>query len=175
MIQILLAAHAILWDNGQKGGDTMADRFRVPVAVMPLITRGHGAHRELLLHRRQNTGYADGLWDCAGSGHVDEGEPMTMAVVREAQEEVGLSVLPGDVRFATMAHARDPQDGTVYIDAYFWVESFVGEARICEPHKSAELAWFALDTLPDDLIAKRRRSIDNALGGVPFSQEGWEV
>lgn len=101
--------------------------------------------------------------------------PMTMAVVREAQEEVGLSVLPGDVRFATMAHARDPQDGTVYIDAYFWVESFVGEPRICEPHKSAELAWFALDTLPDDLIAKRRRCIDNALGGIPFSQEGWEV
>lgn len=46
----------------------------------------------ILLHRRKNTGYEDGKWDIAGSGHVDEDETAQTAVIRECQEELGIEV-----------------------------------------------------------------------------------
>lgn len=54
----------------------------------------------MLFARRQNTGYVDGKWDFAGSGHVDENETAAQAVVREAKEETGISIDVVNVKFA---------------------------------------------------------------------------
>ena len=40
-------------------------RFKVPVAVVVMITRTCGGKRQLLLQRRSNTGFGDGKWDFA--------------------------------------------------------------------------------------------------------------
>ena len=47
--------------------------FRTLSAVFPIILRREGGRTQILLHLRQNTGYMDGFWDVAGSGHVDGG------------------------------------------------------------------------------------------------------
>ena len=70
----------------------MDEHFRSLSAIFPLIIKNVKNGIQILLHRRQNTGYQDGKWDIAGSGHVDEGETAQAAVIRECSEEIGLTV-----------------------------------------------------------------------------------
>jgi 8-oxo-dGTP pyrophosphatase MutT (NUDIX family) len=48
---------------------------------------------EVLLSRRHRTGCADGLLH-APSGHVEDGEDVRAAVIREAAEEIGVTLAP---------------------------------------------------------------------------------
>lgn len=57
--------------------------FRYPVAVHLFFIR----NRQVLLLRRFNTGYEDGNYSVV-AGHVDAGETVTQAAIREAEEEV---------------------------------------------------------------------------------------
>ena len=151
----------------------MSDRFRARSSVLLFVMRGQGEVREILLQRRQNTGYADGMWECAASGHVDADEPMTAAVIREAREELGILLQPEDVHFATLIHKYTRETGEIYYCGYFLAEHYEGTPRICEPEKCAELRWFALDALPDALIEDRRMAIDHMRRGIPYGEFGW--
>ena len=73
-------------------------------AIFPLITKDEEACTQILLHRRQNTGYQDGKWDVAGSGHVEQGETAQSAVIRECREEVGIVVKIEDLTFVHLSH-----------------------------------------------------------------------
>ena len=53
---------------------TRPEHYRSYSAVFPILLREGANGQEVLLHLRQNTGYMDGCWDFAGSGHVDENE-----------------------------------------------------------------------------------------------------
>ena len=70
------------------------EHYRSYSAVFPILLRDGKDGREVLLHLRQNTGYMDGTWDFAGSGHVDENETARQAVARECREELGICVDP---------------------------------------------------------------------------------
>jgi len=49
----------------------------------------------VLLLRRLNTGYQDGSYSVP-AGHVEEGESLLRCLIREAKEEVGLSLAAED-------------------------------------------------------------------------------
>jgi len=70
----------------------MGEHFKSLSAIFPIILKKNNEDVEILLHRRKNTGYEDGKWDIAGSGHVDKGETAKMAVIRECAEELGIDV-----------------------------------------------------------------------------------
>ena len=59
--------------------------FALVPASYVLLLRGP----EVLLQRRQNTGYMDGFWVAGAAGHVEPGETARHAAVREAREELG--------------------------------------------------------------------------------------
>ena len=67
---------------------TRPEHYRSYSAVFPILLREGANGQEVLLHLRQNTGYMDGCWDFAGSGHVDENETARQAVTRECLEEL---------------------------------------------------------------------------------------
>lgn len=48
-----------------------AERFVTRMAVFVCVRNQKG---EILLQQRTNTGYLDGYWDFAASGHVEYGE-----------------------------------------------------------------------------------------------------
>lgn len=143
-------------------------RFLAHSAVYPVFLRESAQGWEILLHRRRNTGWMDGRWDTAGSGHVDAGETAREACARECAEELGVRVSADDLAFVRLSHRLIP--GGAYYDIYFQVLAFDGEPAICEPEKSSALAWFPVDGLPDGLIDCRRADIAAILAGEPYGE-----
>ena len=137
------------------------------VAASYVVLRRGG---QVLLQLRSGAGYRDGHWACAAAGHVEAGESVVQAAVREAREEVGVRIAPADLvplcaMHRTHANGR-PVDERA--DFFFTCSRFDGEPRRLEEHKSADLRWFELDTLPDPVVPHERRVLELlAAGQVP--------
>ncbi|WIV12710.1 NUDIX domain-containing protein [Proteiniborus sp. MB09-C3] len=150
----------------------MGERSKSLSAIFPIILQkedGDGSER-ILLHRRKNTGYQDGKWDIAASGHVDEGETARMAVVRECAEELGIDVNITDLSFAHLSHRVSNNGGRTYYDIYFVVNRYDGIPKIMEPDKCSELRWFKINDLPDEIIDIRKLVIDNCRDKIQYSE-----
>ena len=65
----------------------MSKWYTMPVAVH-LILKHTG---KILLLRRYNTGYEDGNYSVV-SGHLEQGETVIQAMIREAKEEAGIDL-----------------------------------------------------------------------------------
>lgn len=151
----------------------MREHFMSPSAIFPVIFRDKDGARQVLLHQRQNTGYMDGKWDFAGSGHVDGGETAKMATVRECAEEIGITVNMADVEFVHLNHAVRTV-GHTYYDIYFLINNFSGDPRIMEPDKCSGMDWFDVNNPPMDMIDIRWQALNNILTGVPYGEaHGW--
>lgn len=151
----------------------MKEHFSTPSAVIVLLVRAAGGRKQVLLQRRQNTGFADGKWDFSFAGHVEHGEKMKRSAVREAREELGIVIAEGDLDFATVVHKREEQIDLTYINVYFTCKKFCGQPTICEPFKCSEIAWFDLDRLPDDLIDDRKEVARAMAEGRSYIEYGW--
>ena len=154
----------------------MKERFKAPTAVFILLERNNEGIHEILLQKRQNTGYKNGWWDCAASGHVEKGESMTTAAAREAKEEIGIDVKPEDLKFSLLSHVyfeKFEKTDVTYNYVYFFVEKFHGEPQIKEPEKCSDLCWFPINKLPEKLIPDRKQSIMDYLGGKNYNEMGW--
>ncbi|MGH3348658.1 MAG: NUDIX hydrolase [Nocardioides sp.] len=122
----------------------------VPASYVYLLRDGI-AGPEVLLQRRQHTGYMDDHWAAAAAGHVERGETAYDAARREALEELGVDEL--DLRFEfTMHRTQHDQPIDERVDFFFTTRSWQGEPRIIEPEKCAELRWCPLDALPDPVV-----------------------
>ena len=151
----------------------MSNTYLTPSAVILILMRERGGKKQILLQRRRNTGFADGLWDFSCSGKVEEGESMTAAATREAKEELGITVAAENLQFAVLIHKCDKPCNLVYYNAYFVCTDFIDEPTVCEPEKCSELKWFDVDNLPDELIADRKCALKAYLGGEHFIEYGW--
>ena len=122
----------------------------------------------VLVLRRAGTGFFDGLYSLPG-GHVEAGESVRQAAVREAQEEVGIEVGVEELEWGGVVHRlSDTNRSDFFVRARKWG----GEARICEPDKSDGLAWFARDALPAAIVPYVREVLQAGRG--PWIREsGW--
>ena len=146
------------------------EHYRALSAVFPVILKKDGERVSLLLHRRANTGYMDGLWDIAGSGHVDLGETAVQALARECREELGIDLEPDGLRFAHLSHNVDPDGAETYYNIYFWVDAYRGVPQILEPDKCAALEWFDVRELPQDMIPVRRADVEHCLRAELYTE-----
>lgn len=131
--------------------DGSADhRFRVvPAAYVYLRREG-----QVLLQLRQGTGFMDGHWAAAAAGHVEAGESVREAAVREAREELGVVVDPGDLVPVTTMHRGEPGGPALEqrADFFFTATRWSGSPEIREPAKVADLRWFPFVALPDPVV-----------------------
>ncbi|GAA4891600.1 NUDIX hydrolase [Tessaracoccus lubricantis] len=97
----------------------------------------------VLLARRCGTALADGLWNLPG-GHIEDGEPAVVGAVREAEEEVGAGLA-----VANLAHVGLQRWAGGF---NFFFESTAWQGSLAPGEATSELAWFALDALPDDCL-----------------------
>lgn len=133
------------------------------VDVHLILRRGS----DVLLARRAGTGYADGLLH-APSGHVEDGEDVRQALIRETAEEIGLDLDPQELRMALVMQHRGP-GGNPRIGWFFEVAyDRTRPPYNREPDKCSELAWYPLDDLPDDMVAYCRAGLDGYRAGERF-------
>lgn len=97
--------------------------------------------------RRCNTGWRDGDYDLV-AGHIDGGEHLTTALLREAREEIGITFEPNRAVFAHLMHYLGDKE---YLNVAFEVTEWQGEPAIMEPDKCDDLQWFPLSDLPANL------------------------
>lgn len=148
-------------------------KFKTPSAVIVFLLKNSNGRRQILLQRRKNTGFGDGMWDLSCSGHVEYKESMLKAAVRECKEELGIQLNAANLHFAAFIHKRDEVYDKTYCNAYFYSENFLGEPQVCEPNKCSEIKWFYIDELPLDLLDDRRTAINAFLRGEPYVEYGW--
>lgn len=80
-------------------------RSKFPVAVHLFFLRD----KQILLLRRFKTGYEDGSYSVV-AGHVDAGETVTQAAIREAKEEVGVMLEPTDRKVVHVMHRKSEDE-----------------------------------------------------------------
>ena len=128
-------------------------RFAVIPAVYVVLCRGD----EVLLQLRRGTGYYDEYWACGAAGHVEQGESLLAAAVREAREELGVELDETALTVLTVMHRTGGEvDGgrraiDERIDVFFSAADWRGEPRPMED-KAAELGWFPIDALPEPVV-----------------------
>src|SRR5215471_13215724 len=95
------------------------NRFTAPVAVHLFLIRDG----RVLLLRRANTGYEDGSYSVP-AGHLDGGEEVTVAAIREAREEIGIGLARSAVSVVGVMHQRSDVE---YIDFFVAASTWSGE------------------------------------------------
>lgn len=135
--------------------------FAVVPAAYVYLRRGD----EILLQRRQNTGYMDGTWSAGAAGHIEHGETAAMTACREVAEELGAALNERDLIPMTVMQRTDGTASPVEqrADWFFAASTWEGPLVIREPNKCAEIAWFPLLSLPDAVPPHERLVLD-ALG-----------
>lgn len=141
-------------------------RNRYPVAVHLFFIR----QRQVLLLRRFNTGYEDGNYNVV-AGHVEAGETVTQAAVREAEEEVGVTITLQDLDVVQVMHRKSEDER---VDFFILIKQWSGEIFNHEPQKCDDLAWFALDRLPANIIPYVKRALENYRNAIFYSEFGWQ-
>ncbi|MEV7181285.1 NUDIX domain-containing protein [Kitasatospora sp. NPDC093679] len=128
--------------------------------------------RTVLLGRRRNTSYADGLWHLP-AGHMERGEPVTRSMTREAEEELGITIAEADLALVHTLHHLDADDGRSRLQLFFSAARFDGRVCNAEPHKCAELRRWPLDRLPADTVPYTAHALAEIARGNPLSTLGW--
>lgn len=142
------------------------NRFALPTAVYLLFFKDG----KILLQKRANTGYKDGEFGVP-SGHKEANETLTAAALREAKEEVGVTLNACDISLTHVSH-RNSGDRE-YLDFYFIVRNWEGEICNCEPDKCDEICWFPKDKLPDNAIDYVVDVLGRIENNLHFSELGW--
>ncbi|WP_202912077.1 alpha/beta fold hydrolase [Nesterenkonia muleiensis] len=122
----------------------------VPAAFVLLVD----ARDRVLLTYRRGTGYMDEHWSFGAAGHVETGETVLQAAVRETHEELGVTLREADLLPMTVGHRTSGNGRPIdeRVDFFFSVRCWEGEPDIQEPDKAAELRWVSLDDPPEPVV-----------------------
>lgn len=137
-------------------------RTKFPVTVHLLFFR----ENQILLLRRFNTGYADGQYSVP-AGHLDGGETVMAAAVREAEEETGLHLDVNHIVFSSVMHRMEEEER---VDFFVHVRRWHAEPVNTEPDKCDELRWVNVNDLPENTVPYVRQAIQNHRTGVVFHE-----
>lgn len=124
---------------------------------------------KVLLHLRKNTGYCDGFYGLV-SGHVEDNEPATLAILREAQEEAGIELTSACLRVVHVMHRKTNR---INIDIFFECSHWQGDMTNKEPEKCASLDFFSIDNLPSNTIDYIKDALQAISANKIYSEAGW--
>ena len=127
--------------------------------------------QQIVMILRQNTGYEDGHYGLP-AGHIELGEAATEAMIREAHEEIGITLAAADLQPVHVQQRRTAD--YVYFDVYFWARRWQGQPRNCEPDKCGDVRWVALAALPENSVPFTRQIVQEFWPqGISYSQYGF--
>ena len=139
----------------------------IPV-VIGLIKRND----QVLLGQRPHGGVLPGFWDFPG-GKIEEDESPTQALARELQEELGIEVKVGELRFAGTHHYKElgkvgemaPHfDGVHILLLFYDIVAWRGEPK---PLCYADIQWLTVSELHHlDIPEANRVHLDKIMESI---------
>ena len=121
-----------------------------------------------MLRRAADAAYAAGLL-CPPSGHVEVGETVSDAAIRETAEETGVRLRADQVRCVTVVHHRGP-GGQARIGWFFAAEPGWRVSRSTgKPAKHAGLVWIDPAEPSGDLVAYTWAGLRAWRSGAPYA------
>ncbi len=129
----------------------MPERF-TSVVDAHVVLRRDG---KILLVRRAGNVYASGQL-CLPSGHLEQGESILDAAIRETKEEVGILLDPVRLRLVLSIHQRNRDKKHTRLGFVF------------EPEE-----WANPDNLPTDTVDYTAAALRAIQRGTTFALNGW--
>ncbi len=149
------------------------DTARPYIAVFVILRRDDGKTPFVL---RKNTGWMDGFYGLP-AGKVEKGETFLQAAVREAKEEVGVDVLPENLKHVLTIHRDSPDDEVdgdmTWVDVFFEASEWSGEVSNTEPHVHSAVDWLDPTDFPDNVIDVMRESFQLIADGQTYGELEW--
>ncbi|GAA2026609.1 hypothetical protein GCM10009839_26380 [Catenulispora yoronensis] len=121
----------------------------------------------VLLGLRKGSVWGAGRWHVP-TGHVESGEDAMQALVREAREELGVRIDPGDLEHAVTVHHREA-GGEPQMQLFFTASRWSGGPVNAEPGKCEQLGWFKVDELPSATVGYTRTALSSWRAGRSFA------
>ncbi len=131
----------------------------------------------ILLLRRANTGYEDGKYSLP-AGHIEGKERATRAMIREAEEEIGIEVDEQQLHMVHVMHrispGTHPSGCDERIEFFFEATAWSGEPRNMEVNKCDDVRFFPINQLPHNIIPYIAAAIEAYKKKSLFSEFGWK-
>lgn len=144
------------------------ERFKITPFSAVILRKDN----KILLMKRASSAISGGFYAFPGGG-IDGAETITTATVREAQEEIGITLDPKDLKFVHALHVM-MENGQEYINFFFQSTKWEGEPKVIEPHKCDGVAWFDIDQLPESIMPTHKHVVNLISKNIGFSEFGWE-
>ncbi|WP_328743235.1 NUDIX domain-containing protein [Streptomyces caniferus] len=144
--------------------------------AVPHIIGAHlyleNADGEILLGlRHPDSAYAGSTWHFL-AGHCEQ-ESAVACLVREAWEEAGLLIDPGDVEYAHAVHLVDTPGTRPRMQMIFRARNWTGRPENREPDKCIQWGWWRPEALPEPLVPYTRAAIEGIRSGRLYTEMGW--
>ena len=123
----------------------------------------------ILMGERRNAEFGAGQYHLP-AGRLEAGETIIDGIIREAAEETGIVLAPGDLDLAYVMHFRGASDR---LSLFFTAKSWRGEIETREPDKCAGWQWLPLNALPANVVPYARQAIADLTSGKRVGLFGW--
>lgn len=146
------------------------DHKQYPLAIHIFFKKDN----QILLSLRANTGYEDGKYSVV-AGHVEAGESIIEAGIREAKEEAGVDITPFHFKIVGSMHRKSDDER---IDYFAVVDNWKGEPHNCEENKCGGLEWHPINNLPHNIIPYIKFAINKTFNGNTdfwYEEYGWNT
>lgn len=136
----------------------MQERFKSVVCADLMLKKEIEGETYILLMKRQNTGSDDGYYELPG-GHLEQGEDLFDAMIREAEEELCLKLKRKDIKLIHLLHHYNGER----LNFIFEADGEKLNPQIGEPNKCSELKWVKINKLPKETTDKVKQMIRNII------------
>ncbi len=117
---------------------------------------------KILMIYRENTKVYQNAY-ALPAGKVEKGESLKHNIIREAKEEVGITLHPDDVSLAVTLWADYKNESGDHIEDvgfFFRASRYEGEVINAEPHKHGHIKWVPLNELPENTLTFTRVALE---------------